>query len=218
MKGVVILCLGLVVLLTIAASGCLFSPDPKTREVPPLPVAPFPDTPDQLMANFKTAYTGLAIADYRSVLHPDYVFIFRLQDGLPGASDRFTCAEELAAAEKMFSGLPIERPWDMTLPAISSIQFTTLNRAGPWTEVGLEDPDFPNTKRALYEIQLAFSRAVANTIILNGQQEFFVANRDTVVSGVAKQYWQLRGQRDLSGESKGVDGDSWGAVKRLYSN
>jgi hypothetical protein len=218
MKRAAVPCLGLVVLLTIGAAGCLFSPDPKTHEVPLPPAPPPPDTPDQLMANFKTAYTGLDIADYRLVLHPDYVFIFRLRDVLPGASDRFTCAEDLAVAEKMFSGLPIERPGDMTLPAISSIQFTTFNRAGPWTEVGLEDPDFPNTKRALYDIELTFSRAGANTIIVNGQQEFFVASRDTVVSGVAKQYCQLQGQRDLSGESKGVEGDSWGAVKCLYSN
>lgn len=218
MKRAAVPCLGLVVLLTIAAAGCLFSPDPKTHEVPPLPVAPFPDTPDQLMANFKTAYTGLAIADYRSVLHPGYVFIFRLQDLLPGASDRFTCAEELAVAVKMFSGLPIERPWGMTLPAISSIQFTTLNRAGPWTEVGLEDPDFPNTNRALFEIQLTFSRADANTIIVTGLQEFYVSARDSLVDGVLKPFYQLRGQRDLSGDSKGVEGDSWGAVKCLYSN
>ena len=217
MKRVVAACLGLVVVLTIAAAGCLFSPEPKTNEDPLPPGPPFPDTPDQLMANFKTAYTGLEIVPYRLALHPDYVFIFRPEDVPPGASGRLICAEELAVAENLFSGLPIERPGDTTIPAISAISIALLNRLGDWTDVGPDDQDFPNTRRGLYAIQLTFSRVDANTIIVNGQQEFYVVSRDSTVSGVTKPYFQLRGQRDLTNWLK-TENDSWGVVKFLYSN
>jgi len=185
-------------LVALASAGCLFSPDPSPDPPPPAVVIPFPDSEDQLIANFKTAYTGMKIDDYRPVLHPQYVFILRPEDVLPGESDRFTYAEELAVTENMFSGLPIERPGDSPVPAISGIAISTLNRLGTWITVGADDPDFPNTRRGLYEIQLSFSRAGANTIIVNGQQEFYVTSKDSLVDGATKQYWQLRGQRDLT--------------------
>lgn len=209
---------GLVALLTIAVAGCLFSPDPKTHENPLPPKPPLPDTQDKLMANFRAAYTGSDIETYSQALHPGYVFLLRPEAVLPGEGDRFTCAKELAAAENMFSGLPIERPGHVFVPAISAISIATLDRQGAWIAIGPSDPDFPNTWRGVYTIQISFSRADASTIIVTGAQEFYVSARDSLVDGVPKPFYQLRGQRDLSGESKGVEGDSWGAVKCLYSN
>ncbi len=185
-------------LVALAGTGCLFSPDNSDDPPPPPPVIPFPDSEDQLIANFKTAYTSMRIDDYRPVLHPQYVFILRPEDVPPGESDRFTYAEELAVAENMFSGQPIERPGDSPVPAISAISIAALDRQGTWIDVGSSDPDFPNTRRGLYLIQLTFSRAGANTIIVNGQQEFYVTSRDSLVNGVTKPYFQLRGQRDLT--------------------
>jgi len=185
-------------LVALAGSGCLFSPDDDTKPPPPPPVMPFPDSEDQLIANFKTAYTSMKIDDYRPVLHPQYVFILRKDDVPLGGSDRFTYTEELAVAENMFSGLPIPRPGDTPVPAISSISISTLDRQGTWSVMGPSDPDFPNTHRGLYLIQLTFSRAGANTIIVNGQQEFYVTSKDSLVGGAIKQYFQLRGQRDLT--------------------
>jgi hypothetical protein len=183
-------------LVALSGSGCIFSPDNDTNPPPPPPVIPFPGSEDQLIANFKTAYTSMRIDDYRPVLHPDYVFILRAADVSPGESDRFTYAEELAVSENMFSGLPIERPGDTTVPAISSISIAVLNLIGEWLDVGSSDVDFPNTRSALYEVQLTFSRAGANTIIVNGQQEFYVTSQDSLVNGETRQYFQLRGQRD----------------------
>lgn len=209
--------LGVVVLLTITASGCLFSPEPKTHDLPPLLVDPLPDTPDQLIANFKTAYTGLEIAPYRRALHPDYVFIFRPEDVPLGGSGRLTRAEELAVAANMFSRLPLERPGDTPVPAISGIAISVLNRLAAWTDAGPSDPDFPNTKRALYEIQISFTQSPQFTLIVTGQQEFYVASRDSTVNGETKRYFQLRGQRDLS-DGRKIAESSWGELKRLYLN
>ena len=55
----------------------------------------------------------------------------------------------------------------------------------------------------------------ANTVIVYGQQEFYVSSQDSVVSGVTKQYYRLRGQRDLTIGSK-TETTSWGGVKNLY--
>ncbi len=185
-------------LAVLTGSGCLFSPDNDTQPPPPPPVIPFPDSEDQLIANFKTAYTSMNIDNYRPVLHPDYLFILRAEDVPPGGSDRFTYAEELAVTENMFSGLPIERPGDTTVPAISSISIAVLNRLGIWIDVGPSDTNFPNTRKGLYEIQITFSRPDANTIIVNGEQEFYVASRDSVANGLTRQYFQLRGQVDMT--------------------
>ncbi len=216
MKRVVAACHGLALfaLLAVAVSGCLFRGDPEPERVVP-PEYPFPVSEDQAIANFRAAYVSMDIADYRSALHPDYVFIFRPQDVLPGMSDRFTCADELAVAENMFSGLPIQRPGDTAIPAISSIRFTTLNRVGAWTDVGSSSPDFLGTRRGLYEFALTFSRPNANTIIVSGQQEFYVTARDSLVDGVVKPFCQLRGQRDLSIGRKIAD-PSWGELKGMY--
>ncbi len=209
--------LALAVLTVIGLSGCLFDPHHYRSDPPPPPPPPmpFPASEDQAIANFKTAYTGMKVDDYGAGLHPQYVFILRPEDVLPGESDRFTCAEELALAAKMFSGLPIERPGDSPVPAIAAISISALERQAAWAEVGSSDPDFANTRRGVYTIQLSFSRAGANTIIVSGQQEFYVTSRDSTVNGVTWPYFQLRGQRDLTIGQK-TETFSWGSVKNLY--
>lgn len=214
MQRSVVLRLSFVALLAIAVSGCLFDSDPEPV-IPPPPLLPYPGTEDQAIANFKTAYTGMELDDYRSVLSPQYVFILRPEDVPTGENGRFTCAEELAVAANMFSGLPIDRGGGVVVPAISSIAISVLDRQGTWSDVGASDPDFPNTRRGLYTIQLTFSRVDANTIIVYGQQEFYVASRDSVVDGVNRPYFQLRGQRDLTIGLKS-EMTSWGGVKSLY--
>ena len=90
-----------------------------------------------------------------------------------------------------------------------------LTRSQSWSDVATTDPVFPSTKKGLYEIQIAFARAGYNTIIITGQQEFFVGARDSLVNGVVKPFYQLRGQRDLSNGTK-TEQSSWGNVKSLY--
>lgn len=218
MKRVAVACLGLAGLLTIAAAGCLFSPDPKSHEDPPLPATPFPDSPDQLMANFKVAYVSRQIDDYRTVLGPNYEFIMKPEDVAPGASDRFDCAEEMTVAANMFSGEAMQPPDSPAVPGILGISIPILQRQGSWIAMSASDPDFPLTQKGLYAVQVDFAREGGSTIIVTGLQEFYVSARDSLVDGVLKPYYQLRGQRDLSGSSKGVEDDSWGAVKCLYSN
>jgi hypothetical protein len=205
-----------VALLGLGAAGCFFSPDRAHDDPPaPPPGPPWPDTPDQLIANFKAAYDSMALGDYGAALHPQYQFILQAADVLPGEADRFTRAEELQVATNMFSGHPVEKPDGTTAPGISAIVLAVLTRSTPWTDMGAAAPDFPLTKRALYDIQISFARAGYNTIIVIGQQEFFVSVRDSLVHGVVKPYCQLRGQRDLSYGNKN-EMNTWSRVKNLY--
>lgn len=177
---------------------------------------PFPTTPDAAILALRIGYSSMDVGYYRAVLHPQYAFILCPLDVRPGGPDRFGYADELTVAENMFSGLPFERPGDIPVPAISSISIATLIRVGDWTDVGPDDPDFPNTRRGLHYVHVIFSRASANTITASGTQVFYVSARDSLVNGVHKSFCQVRGQRDLGGGPKGGDGDSWGAVKCLY--
>jgi hypothetical protein len=189
----------LAALLALAASGCIFSPDDDGGGggTPP-PPRPFPDSADQVMANFRSAYTAMDIDYYNDVLHNDYRFLFKPEDAASLPTSFYTKAEEMEATENMFSGEAHQRPDGGSEPGISGITIGTWIRQGLWTDIGPNDPDFPNTRRAVYEVALDFARAGFSTIQVRGQQEFYVSSRDSLVNGVTLQFYQVRGQRDLT--------------------
>ncbi len=186
-----------------ATAGCIFSPDtPSDKPQPPPPPPRFAGSADSLMANFKDAYSGMDIEKYREVLHTDFRFIFNPIDvtrlNLP--TSFITRAEDIATTTNMFSGNTIIKPApEDPVPGVSKITITQLDRVGVWTDIGADDPDFPNTERAVYNLEMNIYRVDnATTFLIRGQQEFYVSHRDSTVSGQVKPYYQLRGQRDLT--------------------
>ncbi|MFH1842157.1 MAG: hypothetical protein ABIF77_03035, partial [bacterium] len=88
------------------ANGC--GDEGAITEPPMTPTLPegYPETPDQLMDNFRAAYSGLDSLAYAALLHPDYRFLFsgpdlNLMELLTGY---LTATEELTIAWNMFSG------------------------------------------------------------------------------------------------------------------
>jgi hypothetical protein len=182
--------LGLGLVLLFAVSGCLFSPDSDSDPKPqPQPERPFPDSEDQLMANFRQAYSTMDIAWYRDVLHDQYKFMFQQTDiehlGLP--SDHLTREEELLVADNMFQGRG-ENP-------IAQITIQVLNPQNAWQDV-TDHPDFPNSRRRAYDITMYIERPGATTLKVEGQQEFFVVRHEFVIDGSPREGWQLVGQVD----------------------
>ncbi len=178
------------------AAGCLFSPDDDvTPPPPPPPVLQFPDTPDKLMANFRTAYSTMDIDAYDDVLHPDFRFLFKPEDAATLPTSFYIKAEELQVARNMFSGDAIVRP-EGTVPGISSITIHTMDRQGVWSDVGPSDPEFPNTQRALFQVAIDFARTGDSTIQVTGATEFYVSSRDSLHNGAVRPYYQIRGWRD----------------------
>lgn len=188
-------------LLALGAAGCIFSPDDggDDRRPPPPPV-PFPDTPDQLIENFKAAYTEMDVAKYRDVLHTDFRFLFTSEDIQRALfpTDPYNRDQELEIADNIFSGRPGQDHTGAQVLGISQIQMPLFNPLGPWSQTGPTDPEFPNSQRKLYQVEINFIKSDNSRISVRGQQEFYVVARDSVVNGVTRSFYQLRGQRDLT--------------------
>ena len=175
---------------------------------------PFPDSADVLMSNFHKAYGGMNFKPYRDLLHADYKFFYQQADidNLGLASDHHSRDEELLISVHIFSGNPAPSSGEA---GIANIDFNFLEAATTWEDSF--NPNFPGTKRALYQIILFFERPASITIEVQGNQEFYIIARDSVQDdGTPQPYYQLVGQVDLSDFGKAPPSSSWGAIKVMY--
>jgi len=192
------LLLSLGILLWVGGTGCIFSPDDDGGggDIPPPPELPFPDSEDQLMANFKAVYERMDINLYGQLLHTDYKFKYLPEDvenlNLPDAFHNRD--DEVGIMTNIFSQQPVTNSRGELQAAITAVTVSVLDPQTVWEDS--TDPDFPNSRRRLYSVNLEFTRQTDNTIIVQGQQEFFVTSRDSLHNGIPKQYWQLVGQID----------------------
>jgi hypothetical protein len=204
--------------LLFAATGCKDKDDPEPVPVPQY-VLPFPDTPDQLMANFKTAYTDMDLDVYRDeVLRPDYTFVLLNETmehfGLP--DNLFEFADEVLITEKMFAGQPNEAG-----RVISDIEIQVLQPQGAWLPVLEADPYFGSVPGILYRnynILIYFNMAGQFRYEVQGNQLFYVAPDTVMHEGVMTPRYRLRGQLDQTSAmlDKGTESNTWGSVKALF--
>ena len=187
----------------VVAPGCIFSPDDSgggggggggTVQYP------WPDTPDQLMTNFKNAYENRDIDAYRDVLDTDYKFVFA--EGTDGMDPRgyWLREDELASATNMFSGDPHTNSQGVLAPGISDISFDILVPQGVWEDVPENDPDFgaPGVKKRLYQVRIVLSHS-DGTYTISSQQLFWVIPREVDDgTGATRVRWYLYGQQDLA--------------------
>lgn len=194
----------LLALTLVAAGGCIFSPEPdKPCEgcgtEPPLP---FPDTADKLMTNFQTVYEQMDFANLAKMLHPQYVTILQesTYNQFPDVGTTLDLEEELRIHERMFSKQDQTDPDGILVPGVQSIAFQTFERQGVWS-VSPANDQIPNAEFALYDVVFLFDRGAGHTILkVQGAIKFYVDKRDSVVSGVTKPYYQMRGQVDLTND------------------
>ena len=98
---------------------------------------------------------------------------------------------------------------------ISQITFSILDQRSTWEPS--DHPDFPDAQRALFEVDLEFSRPAYTTILINGLAEFYVTSRDSLYHGENVQFWQIRGIVDQTNSGgKATESVSWGSLKVLY--
>lgn len=200
-KALMFLLPGVLLLMLAPLAGCIFSPDPDPDPVkpPPPPAYVFPDTPDKVIDNLQEAYEKMDIDGYRNVLHMNYIFKFQQYDidNLNLPSDHLTREEDLESSTNLFSGNAVNG-----VPGVSQITWPSNEKEGTWETS--YNPEFPNSQRCLYNFEMNITRPGATTIIVKGKQEFYVAERDSMVDGSPRQYWELLGQVDLSDiETKG---------------
>lgn len=87
----------------VALTGCPFTPD--KGDTDPDPVDPFLKrvSPENLLANLKTAYKERAVAEYESLLASDFTFVLSPEDaGQPGMPDQWGRNQEITIHQKMF--------------------------------------------------------------------------------------------------------------------
>jgi hypothetical protein len=202
-------------LLTVAA--CKDNDDPVAPHTP-ADTLPFPDTPDQLMANFKTAYAGMDLVPYRDeVLNPDYAFILqdatREEFGLP--DNIFDHADEIRIAGKMFSGQP-----NSLGQVFSAIEVQSLHPQGAWLAVAEDDPYFGGVGALVcdFNVLIYFNVRGDFRYEIRGDQLFYVVADTVLHDGVMTPRFSLRGQLDQTSivPSKATEAMTWGTVKALF--
>jgi hypothetical protein len=185
-----------------AAGGCIFSPgdDNQCTDCNPDPVMPFPDSPDQLMANFRAIYEKMDFAEYVKMIHPDYTMILQesTRTEFPDVGETLTVDEELRMHERMFSKQDVTNPEGILVPGVQTIEFKTFARQDSWSRSPVDDP-IPGADFALYDVDFLFGRGGSySTLKVQGKIKFYVTHRDSVVGDVTKPFYQMYGQMDLT--------------------
>lgn len=190
-----------------------------------VPGLPFPDTADKLMANFRTAYETRDLVEFKRLLHPDHITILQASTvaQFPDVGLTLDVIEERRIHERMFSGLNVTDPIGALVPGVQGITFQTFARQGTWgTSPGTDQ--IPDTQVALYDMVVLWDRGgLYSTLKVQGSVKFYVVHQDSLVDGVTKPYYRLRGQLDLTGDFKdgggkrqGDETNAWGSVKALF--
>ena len=191
--------------LMIATAGCIFSPDDDDRDIPPPPppVLPFPGSPDVLMANFQTIYETMDFDEYRKIMHPDFLTILQEETiiDFPDVGTTLDVNEELRIHERMFSGDSLEDPQGNFVPGVGGISFSNFRALDAWT-LSPGDDIIPNAEWAPFEVDFLFDRGQEfSTLKVEGTIKFYVTSRDSLHEGTVQQYYQMRGQVDLTNGS-----------------
>ena len=178
--------------------GCFSSGDPADND-PPDPTYPFPGTAEQLMTNFKNAYDRMNIAEYRNVLHADFLFVFAAGSPVAPPTGVYTREDDLESTTNMFNGEQGQDQDGTVKPGVRDIEFTQLQRLTDWEDVPGDDLRFPGARRAQYDVRIVFllETESLNTITIDCQQLFYVKSVTEPVDGGTREHFYLIGQQDL---------------------
>ncbi len=143
------------------------APDPESSNYP------FPETPDQLMANFASAYASRDLAGYAATLHPDFVFVPAGAEA--NAKAHYSREKELRVAANMFSGEDREKN-GVVIAGISRIIFERCEPLGAWNADG-------DALRRTYAVRVRFQRDRGSELMVVGECDFTVATAELPSSG-----------------------------------
>jgi hypothetical protein len=179
---------------------------------------PFPGSPDQLMANFRTIYETRGYEEYVQSLHPDFLTILQQSttEEFPDVGETLDFNEEVWIHQRMFSGLPVIDPDGNLVPGVQTVSFSVFQPQDAWTLSPPDDP-IPGAMWAPYDVVFLFDRGQNfSTLRIEGIIKFYVTSSDSLHGGVPMQYYQMIGQEDLTDSFKATDAHSWGSFKALY--
>jgi hypothetical protein len=207
-------------------AGCSSSPtrapDPEPTLVP-FP-ADFPSAPDLLMARFHAAYVGRDSTALAAMLRPAFVTLLQqsTRNTFPDVGETLNRAEQVRITGRMFRGQDLFDPNYMLVPAITSIQVTTFQRVGIWSQSPGND-QIPNAWNALFSLQVLFDRGQNYPPMKAvGNMRFYMTVRDSTALGETHPYYQLVGVVDLTDDvamgpaDKAAESAAWGSIHALF--
>jgi hypothetical protein len=179
---------------------------------------PFPDSPQQLLENFRTAYETKDVVQYLLIMHPDFETVLQTEtmDLFPDVGSTLDRMEEQAIHKHMFPGMPVTDPDGNFVPGVQDIDFEVFVPVGVWEDA--PDGDyFPDSQMAPYEVQITLNRGPSySTLRVEGLIRFYVMSREFEYQDGPRQFYQMVGQVDLTGGFKSSENAQWGTVKALY--
>jgi len=178
----------------------------------------FPDTPEQLMANFQKIYETMDLDEYRLILDPAFVTFLQegTQDDFPEVGVALDVTEENHLHERMFLGEPLHDANGDLLPAITQFALARFQPVVDWGESLPTDP-IPNTLSALYDVEILVDRGQEfSTLFVSGSIRFYVTTAEGRMNGEPKTYYRLVGQTDSTQDNKAVRLIPWGSLKAWF--
>ncbi len=191
--------------------------DPQPELDPPLKL-PFAETEDQLMDNFRTALEEMSIEAYSKMLHVDFATFLQNSTQLtyPSLGPTIDRAEEVRIALRMLSGQPVADPDNLYVPGIAALRFSIFKQQSAWTDAMPNDL-IPDSRIAMFDVTIMADRTNATSLKVEGQIKFYVTVRDTLHQGVVRDYWEMRGQQDLTNAGlKAIQPSAWGSFKVMF--
>ena len=212
----------ILILVAVALAGMMIlagcSDDDPVKVVPD-PEPPIgPDSPDELMAQFLTAYESMDLEKYLALLDPEFLML--LQEStiidFPDVGETLDFTKEERIHQRMFSGEDLTDPDGNFTPGTRAIAFSVFRALAGW--VPNEDPDqFPGTVWAPFEVGLLFDRGQQfSTLKVEGTVKIYARAHEVEVDGTTFAYYLMAGMVDLTGNGKGTESGPWGSVKALY--
>jgi len=204
-------------LVLIAAAGCK-DEDP-VAPVPPGPTIPFAGSPEQAMANFRTAYETLDPDLFATLLSPDFEMFLQPEtiDQFPDVGQTLDRDEMLRIHERMFSGEDQTDPNGAFVPGLASITFGVFTPLDEW-QTSLPGDEVPGALFAPYQLEFLCSRGQAYSQVHEvGPARFYVAARDSLFEGEVRDYYELVGIVDQTlGSYKATEQECWGSFLALF--
>ncbi len=177
----------------------------------------FPDSPDQLMANLRTVYDNRVTALVNDLLAPGHVSYLdsSATAAYPDLGGLLSRADELGSSSRLFSGDDVIDSDGQVIPGVGLISFSSLVKQGEWSVAGAGDR-VPGAQLATYTLSVFLHRWSGGDLQVDGTVDFYATARDSLIDGVAHDFWQLVAQDDLGPAAREIVPVSWSAVKAMY--
>lgn len=178
---------------------------------------PWPETPDQAIANFRDAYEDGDALTYASMISPDFRFVLQAETIEEYALNRgtFDASDEIRIFQTMCKGLPSQHG-----DRITGIEVVRLEPMSDWEPVPRDDPHFGLLAEAevrSYLVHLIFAReAEGRPWTVAGEVELVVIPELVEDTGTGRIAYRLVGGYDKTVRADGTDELLWGSVKAAF--